>query len=284
METSGMRAHEIRRQFVEFFRQRGHTHVPSAPLVPENDPSLLFVNAGMVPFKDVFLGRERREYSRAVSVQRCLRAGGKHNDLDNVGFTPRHQTLFEMLGNFSFGDYFKRDAIAWGWQFLTEVLGIPKERLVVSVFNGEGEAAGLDSEACEMWEEFVPRDRIYAFNAKENFWQMGDTGPCGPCSEIHIFHGDVAPGDALREGKFGPAYQDTLYTELWNLVFMQYEKLADGSLQPLAAPSIDTGAGLERLAAVCADVSGNYHTDLLSPLVVLAKQLAGERQYVTVDA
>jgi len=275
MEASGMRAHEIRRQFVEFFSQRGHTHVPSAPLVPENDPTLLFVNAGMVPFKDTFLGRERRAYSRAVSVQRCLRAGGKHNDLDNVGFTPRHQTLFEMLGNFSFGDYFKADAITWGWQFLTEVLGLPKERLVVSVFNGEGEAAGYDTEARELWEAFVPRDRIYAFNAKENFWQMGDTGPCGPCSEIHIFHGDVAPGDALREGKFGPAYQDTLYTELWNLVFMQYEKLTDGSLKPLAAPSIDTGAGLERLAAVCANVKSNYHTDLLAPLVGLAKQLAG---------
>ncbi len=270
-----MRAHEIRRLFVEFFNTRGHTHVASAPLVPENDPTLLFVNAGMVPFKDVFLGRDKRDYSRAVSVQRCLRAGGKHNDLDNVGFTPRHQTMFEMLGNFSFGDYFKREAIAWAWEFLTKGLGLPAERLVVSVFNGEGEAAGFDEEARELWSEFVPRDRIYAFDAKENFWQMGDTGPCGPCSEIHLFHGDKAPGDALREGKFGPAYQDTLYTELWNLVFMQYEKLADGSLKPLAAPSIDTGAGLERLAAVCAGVPSNFQTDLLAPLVGLAKQLAG---------
>ncbi len=270
-----MRANEIRRLFVEFFKTRGHTHVASAPLLTENDPSLHFVNAGMVPFKDVFLGRERRGYARAVSVQRCLRAGGKHNDLDNVGFTPRHQTLFEMLGNFSFGDYFKREAIAWAWEFLTEVLRLPQERLVVSVFNGEGEQAPFDSEARELWSEFVPRDRIYAFHSKENFWQMGNTGPCGPCSEIHIFHGDKAPGDALRDGKFGPAYQENLYTELWNLVFMQYEKLADGSLKPLAAPSIDTGAGLERLAAVCAGVASNFETDLLAPLVGLAKQLAG---------
>ncbi len=269
-----MNAHEIRRRFLRFFEQRGHTIVPSSSLVPAHDPTLLFTNAGMVQFKDVFTGRDQRPYSRAVSVQRCLRAGGKHNDLDNVGFTPRHQTFFEMLGNFSFGDYFKEDAIRWAWEFLTEELKIPKERLVVSIYNGEGEAAPYDQEAFDLWLKYVPRERIYAFNAKENFWQMGDTGPCGPCSEIHIFHGDEAPPDAAREGDFGPAFEDDRYTELWNLVFMQYEKREDGSMVKLARPSIDTGAGLERLAAVMAGVDNNYETDLLEPLVELAKREA----------
>jgi hypothetical protein len=260
--STPLRAHAIRSRFLDFFKDRGHALVPSSSLVPQNDPTLLFTNAGMVQFKDVFVGRDHRPYSRAVSVQRCLRAGGKHNDLDNVGFTPRHHTFFEMLGNFSFGDYFKRDAIRWGWELLTEGFGIAADRLVVSVFSGEGEAAPFDQEAYELWAELIPRDRIYAFPAKENFWQMGDTGPCGPCSEIHIFHGDRAPGDASREGKFGPAYEDKRYTELWNLVFMQYEKLADGSMIALPRPSIDTGAGLERVAAVVEGVSSNYATDL----------------------
>ncbi len=269
------RAHEIRRRFLDFFAGREHAVVPSSSLVPSNDPTLLFTNAGMVQFKDTFLGRDPRPYQRAVSVQRCLRAGGKHNDLDNVGFTDRHHTLFEMLGNFSFGDYFKQDAIRWGWEFLTQDLGIPAEKLVVSVFSGEGESAPADDEAFQLWTELLPADRIYRLPAKENFWAMGDTGPCGPCSEIHIFHGDRAPGDATREGKVGPAYEDTRYTELWNLVFMQYEKLADGSLRALPRPSIDTGAGLERLAAVMEGVGSNYRTSLLTPLVDLAKRLAG---------
>ncbi len=269
------RAHEIRRRFLDFFAGRGHAVVPSSSLVPSNDPTLLFTNAGMVQFKDTFLGRDPRPYKRAVSVQRCLRAGGKHNDLDNVGFTDRHHTLFEMLGNFSFGDYFKQDAVKWGWEFLTQDLGIPAEKLVVSVFSGEGESAPADDEAYALWTELIPEDRIYRLPAKENFWAMGDTGPCGPCSEIHIFHGERAPGDAKREGKFGPAYEDTRYTELWNLVFMQYEKLADGSLRALPRPSIDTGAGLERLAAVMEGVGSNYRTSLLTPLVDLAKRLAG---------
>jgi alanyl-tRNA synthetase len=273
--STPLRAHAIRSRFLDFFKDRGHALVPSSSLVPQNDPTLLFTNAGMVQFKDVFVGRDHRPYSRAVSVQRCLRAGGKHNDLDNVGFTPRHHTFFEMLGNFSFGDYFKRDAIRWGWELLTEGFGIAADRLVVSVFSGEGEAAPFDQEAYELWAELIPRDRIYAFPAKENFWQMGDTGPCGPCSEIHIFHGDRAPGDASREGKFGPAYEDKRYTELWNLVFMQYEKLADGSMIALPRPSIDTGAGLERVAAVVEGVSSNYGTSLLRPLVGVAKRLAG---------
>ncbi len=268
-------AHGIRRRFLDFFAKREHTIVPSSPLVPANDPTLLFTNAGMVQFKDVFAGRDPRPYQRATSVQRCLRAGGKHNDLDNVGFTPRHHTFFEMLGNFSFGDYFKADAIRWAWEFLTEEMQIPADRLVVSVFNGDGENAPFDQEAYDLWAEILPRDRIYTLNAKENFWQMGDTGPCGPCSEIHIFHGDRAPGDARREGRYGPAYEESRYTELWNLVFMQFEKRTDGSMVVLPSPSVDTGAGLERLAAVVEGVHTNYATSLLAPLVATAKSLAG---------
>ncbi len=268
-------AHEIRSRFLDFFAGRGHAIVPSSSLVPANDPTLLFTNAGMVQFKDTFLGRDPRPYNRAVSVQKCIRAGGKHNDLDNVGFTDRHHTFFEMLGNFSFGDYFKKDAVRWGWEFLTQDLGLPAEKLVVSVFSGEGESAPADDEAYALWTELIPEDRIYRLPAKENFWAMGDTGPCGPCSEIHIFHGERAPGDAKREGLFGPAYEDKRYTELWNLVFMQYEKLADGTLRALPKPSIDTGAGLERLAAVIEGVGSNYRTSLLTPLVDLAKRLAG---------
>jgi alanyl-tRNA synthetase len=268
-------AHAIRTAFLDFFAERGHTRVASSPLVPFNDPTLLFVNAGMVQFKDVFTGRDKRDYVRATSAQRCLRAGGKHNDLDNVGFTPRHHTLFEMLGNFSFGDYFKQDAIAWAWEFLTKTLELPANKLVVSVFNGEGDDAPFDQEAYDLWAEIVPRDRIYAFHAKENFWQMGDTGPCGPCTEIHIFLGEGdAPGTASEKGK-GPAYEDRAYMELWNLVFMQYEKHPGGSMTKLPAPSVDTGAGLERLAAVFEGVGSNYETSLLAPLVDRAKWLAG---------
>lgn len=276
MSGSNVSAHDIRRRFLDFFAGKDHAVVPSSSLVPHADPTLLFVNAGMVQFKDVFLGRENRDYSRAVSVQRCLRAGGKHNDLENVGFTPRHQTLFEMLGNFSFGDYFKQDAIKWGWAFLTEVLGLPADRLVVSVYNGEGEDAPADEEAYELWSEILPKDRIYRLNAKENFWAMGDTGPCGPCSEIHIFKGgDKAPGDALREGPYGPDVEDDKYTELWNLVFMQYAKHDDGSMTKLPKPSVDTGMGLERITATVNGVESNYATDLLRPLVEEGKRLAG---------
>jgi alanyl-tRNA synthetase len=268
-------AHAIRSAFLDFFVERGHARVPSSPLVPHNDPTLLFVNAGMVQFKDVFTGRDKRDYSRATSAQRCLRAGGKHNDLDNVGFTPRHHTLFEMLGNFSFGDYFKKEAIAWAWEFLTGVLELPANKLVVSVFNGEGDDAPFDQEAYDLWAEIVPKQRIYAFDAKENFWQMGDTGPCGPCTEIHIFLGEGdAPPTGGQPGK-GPAFEDSAYMELWNLVFMQYEKHASGKMDKLPAPSVDTGAGLERLAAVFEGVASNYETSLLAPLVARAKQLAG---------
>jgi alanyl-tRNA synthetase len=267
-------AHEIRRRFLAFFEDREHTIVPSSPLVPHDDPTLLFTNAGMNQFKDVFVGRETRPYVRATSSQKCVRAGGKHNDLDNVGFTPRHHTFFEMLGNFSFGDYFKKDAIAWAWELMTGDLGLDPKRLVVSIYNGEGEGAPFDQEAYDLWAEIVPRERIYALEAKENFWQMGDTGPCGPCSEIHIFHGDEAPHDAGKPGK-GPGVEEDLYTELWNLVFMQYEKHDDGSMTALPKPSIDTGAGLERLAAISAGVRSNYETELLAPLVAKAMDIAG---------
>ena len=276
----GLDAHAIRQRFLDFFVARGHAQVSSASLIPRDDPSLLFVNAGMVQFKDVFLGREQRPYQRAVTVQRCLRAGGKHNDLDNVGFTPRHHTLFEMLGNFSFGDYFKADAIAWAWEFLTGSvasggLGLPPERLVVTVYDGQGEDAPADDQAYELWRQFVPEDRIYRCGAKDNFWMMGDTGPCGPCSEIHIYAGERAPGNAKQGGPVGPAHEDQLYVELWNLVFMQYEKRADGSLVKLPKPSVDTGAGLERLASAVLKAESNYDTDLLHPLVLEAQRLAG---------
>jgi alanyl-tRNA synthetase len=267
---------DIRRRFVEFFEARDHTHVPSSSLVPADDPTLLFVNAGMNQFKDVFTGRETRPYSRAVSVQRCVRAGGKHNDLDNVGFTPRHHTLFEMLGNFSFGDYFKREAIEWAWEFLTEELGLPKERLVITIYDGTGEAAPADEEAAELWAPFVDKGRIYRCGAKDNFWQMGDTGPCGPCAEIHLYNGDMAPATAHVPGT-GPAYQDNDFVELWNLVFMQYEKHADGTMTLLPKPSIDTGSGLERVAAAVMGADSNYGTDLLSPFVDEAKRLAAGR-------
>ena len=266
-------ANEVRQKFVEFFADRGHTHVPSSSLVPHNDKSLLFVNAGMNQFKDVFTGRETRAYDRAVSVQRCLRAGGKHNDLDNVGFTPRHHTLFEMLGNFSFGDYFKAEAIEFGWQYLTDVLGIDPARLVVTVFSGEGEQAPEDTEAYELWTRFMPKDRIYKCAAKDNFWSMGDTGPCGPCSEIHIYNDGAAPGLAGTPGK-GPEFEENAYLELWNLVFMQYEKHEDGPMTALPKPSIDTGSGLERVAAVVGGYDSNYGSSLLAPLVDLGKELA----------
>ncbi len=272
-----MSAHEIRRRFVKFFTDRGHTHVPSSSLVPKSDPTLLFVNAGMNQFKDVFTGRETRPYSRAVTVQKCVRAGGKHNDLDNVGFTPKHHTFFEMLGNFSFGDYFKKDAIAWGWEFLTGEMKLPAERLAITVFDGTGEDAPADDEAYELWRAFVPEERIYRCSAKDNFWAMGDTGPCGPCSEIHLFGGEVEPGLAKTPGR-GPAFDDDAYVELWNLVFMQYEKHPDGTTSKLPKPSIDTGSGLERFAAGIAGASSTFETDLLSPMVEYARKLAGNRR------
>ena len=259
---------DIRRDFLEFFRSKGHTVVPSSPLVPGNDPTLLFTNAGMVQFKDVFLGAEKRSYTRAVSSQRCVRAGGKHNDLDQVGYTARHHTFFEMLGNFSFGDYFKRDAIAYAWELLTGTWGLPKEKLLVTIYH-------TDDEAFDIWHKEIglPADRIIRIGdnkgapyASDNFWQMADTGPCGPCTEIFYDHGDHIAG-----GPPGSPDEDgDRYIEIWNNVFMQFDRQPDGSLLPLPAPCVDTGMGLERIAAVLQHVHSNYEIDLFQHLIKAA--------------
>lgn len=260
-----MKSAEIRDAYLKYFESKGHTIVPSSSLIPGNDPTLLFTNAGMVQFKDVFLGGDKRSYSRATSSQRCVRAGGKHNDLENVGYTARHHTFFEMLGNFSFGDYFKRDAIQYTWEFLTEVLKLPKERLWVTAHIS-------DDEAADIWvkEIGVSPDRISRLDA-DNFWQMGDTGPCGPCTEIFYDHGEDIPG--------GPpgSENDHLdrYIEVWNVVFMQYERQLDGSLIPLPKPSVDTGMGLERIAAVMQHVHNNYEIDLFQHLLKAAAEATG---------
>jgi alanyl-tRNA synthetase len=266
---------EIRRKFLDFFVQKGHKEVHSSSLVPANDPTLLFTNAGMNQFKDVFLGLEKRDYLRATTSQKCVRAGGKHNDLENVGFTNRHHTFFEMLGNFSFGDYFKKDAIAYAWELIAspEWFGIAKDKLYVTVFNGEG---GLqrDAEAYDLWAATgVPKNRIYEMGLKDNFWQMGDTGPCGPCSEIHYDMGVVASDQGHTDCEFG--CECGRYVEIWNLVFMQFDRDASGKLNPLPKPSIDTGMGLERVASVLQGVISNYETDLFTPLIKKAAELTG---------
>ena len=268
-----MKTAQIRQKFLDFYATKGHTIESSASLIPHNDKTLLFVNAGMVPFKEVFSGIEKRPYTRAVSCQRCVRAGGKHNDLENVGYTARHHTFFEMLGNFSFGDYFKRDAIQYAWEFLTVELGLPKEKLWVSVFEE-------DEEAENIWinEIGFPKNRISRCGAKDNFWQMGDTGPCGPCSEIFYDHGEDIDG-----GPPGHADEDgDRYIEIWNLVFTQYDKQEDGYLKPLDAPCVDTGMGLERLAAVLQHKHNNYDTDSFQPLtkavVALTQKSTGIKQ------
>ncbi len=270
---------QIRRKFLDFFIQKGHREVHSSSLVPANDPTLLFTNAGMNQFKDVFLGVEKRDYVRATTSQKCVRAGGKHNDLENVGFTNRHHTFFEMLGNFSFGDYFKKDAIAYAWELITspEWFGIPKEKLYATIFKGEN-GVERDSEAYDLWlGQGIPKDRIYEFGTKDNFWQMGDTGPCGPCSEIHYDMGVIASDQG--HGTTSPACTFGCdcgrYVELWNLVFMQFDRDSSGKLTPLPKPSIDTGAGLERLASVLQGVISNYETDLFTPLIKRAAELTG---------
>src|SRR6202158_2396469 len=266
---------EIRRKFLDFFVQKRHREVHSSSLVPQNDPTLLFTNAGMNQFKDVFLGLEQRDYKRATSAQKCVRAGGKHNDLENVGFTNRHHTFFEMLGNFSFGDYFKKDAIAYAWELITsaEWFGIDKEKLYVTIFKGEN-GVPRDAEAYDLWlGQGVPKERVFEFGAKDNFWQMGDTGPCGPCSEIHYDMGLAASDQGHTDCKFG--CDCGRYVELWNLVFMQFDRDASGKLTPLPKTSIDTGAGLERLAAVLQGVISNYETDLFTPLIKRAAELTG---------
>ncbi len=260
---------EIRASFLRFFEERGHRLVPSAPLVPEDDPTLLFVNAGMVPFKRLFLGEETRDYVRATSSQKCMRVSGKHNDLENVGRTPRHHTFFEMLGNFSFGDYFKRDAIAWAWELITQVWQIPPEKLAVTVFRE-------DDEAAEIWakEVGVPAGRITRLDEADNFWQMGDTGPCGPCSEIYY---DWGRQEGAHGGDCDPSCDCGRWLEIWNLVFMQFDRDASGTMTPLPKPSIDTGAGLERVASVLQGVRSNYDTDLFRAILDRAQELSGVR-------
>ena len=268
-----MTGSEIRARFLEYFRRRGHTVVRSSPLVPAQDPTLLFTNAGMVQFKSVFLGEERRDYVRAATAQKCVRAGGKHNDLENVGRTARHNTFFEMLGNFSFGDYFKEDAIRFCWELLTGEFGLPKDRLKATVFTD-------DDDAFELWKKVagLGEDRILRLGEKDNFWSMGDTGPCGPCSEVHFHQGDHLPCAEEKAGRtcLGPACDCDRWVEIWNLVFMQFNRDASGTMTPLPKPSIDTGMGLERLAAVLQGKQSSFDTDLLRPLIAHVERLSGK--------
>jgi alanyl-tRNA synthetase len=266
---------QIRRRFLDFFVHKGHKEVHSSSLVPANDPTLLFTNAGMNQFKDVFLGLEKRDYSRATTSQKCVRAGGKHNDLENVGFTNRHHTFFEMLGNFSFGDYFKKDAIAYAWELIVskDWFGIDKEKLYATVFNGEG-GVPRDVEAYDLWAaQGVDKSHIFEMGLKDNFWQMGDTGPCGPCSEIHYDMGPAASEQGHVDCRF--PCDCGRYVEIWNLVFMQFDRDISGKLNPLPKPSIDTGMGLERVTAVLQGVISNYDTDLFTPLIKRAAELTG---------
>ena len=261
-----MKTADIREQFLAFFEAKGHQRVNSSSLVPGNDKTLLFTNAGMVQFKEVFQGLEQRNYVRATTSQRCVRAGGKHNDLENVGYTARHHTFFEMLGNFSFGDYFKQDAIAYAWEFLTDTIGLPKDKLWITVFDEDDEAENI-------WINTIGVDpsRVTRIGAKDNFWSMGDTGPCGPCSEIFYDHGSEVEG-----GPPGTPEEDgDRYVEIWNLVFMQYDRMASGELKPLPSPSVDTGMGLERLAAILQGVHSNYSTDLFQSLIKGAARETG---------
>ena len=271
---------ELRETFLKFFERNGHTRVRSSSLVPGDDPTLLFTNAGMVQFKSVFLGEERRPYVRATTSQKCVRAGGKHNDLENVGRTARHHTFFEMLGNFSFGDYFKPDAIAFAWEFLTKDLALDRKRLIATVYID-------DDDAFALWKRVAGfgDDRILRLGEKDNFWAMGDTGPCGPCSEVHFHQGDHIACVEVAAGRrcLGPACECDRWLEVWNLVFMQFNRDASGKMTPLPRPSIDTGMGLERIAAVVQGKASNYDTDLFAPLIAEVSALA-RRRYGAAEA
>jgi alanyl-tRNA synthetase len=262
-----MKSHEVRKSFIDYFAKNGHKEVASSRLIPENDPTLLFTNAGMNQFKNLFLGLEQRDYKRAVTSQKCVRAGGKHNDLENVGHTARHHTFFEMLGNFSFGDYFKKEAIHFAWEYVTKTLSIPKDRLYVTVFE-------TDDDAADIWhkQEGIPKDRIYRFGEKDNFWRMGESGPCGPCSEIFYDLGPGVGGDPKANVMGGSGDR---FMEIWNLVFMQYHEDGKGGRLPLPKPSVDTGAGLERITTVMQGVLSNYHTDLFLDLMAAASKISG---------
>jgi alanyl-tRNA synthetase len=279
-----MDSREVRSSFLKYFEKHGHAVVASSSLVPSDDPTLLFTNAGMNQFKDLFLGKEKRSYTRATTSQKCMRVSGKHNDLDNVGPSLRHHTFFEMLGNFSFGDYFKKDAIPFAWDLLTTVWKLPAERLFPTIFKGE---AGIprDDEAFEIWKAFVPADRITELGLAENFWQMGDTGPCGRCSEIHYFRGKEIACEQEKAGKpcLGIDCSCDRYVEVWNNVFMEFDRQADGTLNPLPAPSIDTGMGLERITAVIQGKISNYDTDLFTPILKALGDRVGRGYRATLD-
>src|SRR5438034_4203495 len=268
---TGDRLHE---EFLRYFEGHGHRRVRSSSLVPDDDPTLLFTNAGMVQFKRIFTGEEQRDYRRATSAQKCVRAGGKHNDLENVGRTARHHTFFEMLGNFSFGDYFKPDAIAFAWEFLTRDLGLDRKRLMATVFTD-------DDDAFALWKKVAGfgNDRILRLGEKDNFWAMGDHGPCGPCSEVHFHQGDhlSCAEEAAGRRCLGPACECDRWLEIWNLVFMQFNRDANGAMTPLPRPSIDTGMGLERIAAVLQGKLSNWDTDLFAPLIARVADLSGKR-------
>jgi len=282
-----MTSRDIRRQFLDFFASKGHKIIPSAPIVAKSDPTLMFINSGMAPLKDFFLGNQTPPAKRVADTQKCLRVTGKHNDLEDVGRDGYHHTMFEMLGNWSFGDYFKKEAIAWSWELLTEVYKLPKDRLYVSVFRGdEKENLPFDQEAFDEWKKYVSEDRILAFSKKDNFWEMGDQGPCGPCSEIHV---DLRP-DAERARKDGRDLvnnDDPNVIEVWNNVFMQFNRRADGSLEELPAKSVDTGMGFERLCRAVQGAASNYDTDLWRPLFEFLENYSGikyEGTYPDIDA
>ena len=262
-----MKSRDVRETFLNFFKEKSHSIVPSAPMVTKNDPTLLFVNSGMAPFKEYFLGNGKPKNSRIADTQKCLRVSGKHNDLEEVGYDTYHHTLFEMLGNWSFGDYFKKEAISWAWELLTDVYQIPKDILYVTIFEGsEEDNLPKDSEAYEFWKAIVPENRILLGSKKDNFWEMGDQGPCGPCSEIHV---DIRSAEEKSkvDGKELVNKDHPQVVELWNLVFMQYNRKADGSLEDLPAKHIDTGMGFERLCMVLQGVTSNYDTDVFTPII-----------------
>src|SRR5687767_11883250 len=279
-----MTGHEIRRSFLQYFERHQHRVIRSAPLVPHDDPTLLFTNAGMNQFKDVFLGKEKRDYTRAATAQKCMRVSGKHNDLDNVGPSLRHHTFFEMLGNFSFGDYFKADAIPYAWQLLTDVWKLDPARLFPTVFKGE-QGIPRDDEAFTLWTKLVPKERIHELGMAENFWSMGETGPCGRCSEIHYYRGAHLPCPEEAAGRqcLDLDCSCDRYVEVWNNVFMEFDRQADGTLKPLPALSVDTGMGLERITAVLQDKLSNYDTDLFAPILKAIGRKAGRAYTASPD-
>ena len=274
-----MESNKIRQAFLDFFAGKGHTIVPSAPMVVKIDPTLMFTNAGMNQFKDIFLGNAPRKYPRVADTQKCLRVSGKHNDLEEVGHDTYHHTMFEMLGNWSYGDYFKKEAISWAWELLTEVYGLPKERMYATVFEGSDEdGVPFDSEAYGYWSQFLPEDHIIRGNKHDNFWEMGETGPCGPCSEIHFDLRDEAEIAKIPGREMVNAGHPQVI-EIWNLVFMQFNRKANGSLEPLPAKNVDTGMGFERLCMILQGKKSNYDTDVFQPMIQRISAMSGKRTW-----